>query len=341
MQNRRIRTLLLITAMALPAAAGEYHYGPTLLCADCHTMHFSMNHQWDEPASVTTAPAADGNWMPAAGPNNFLLKASSPNQLCLACHDGMTFAPDVMGPNTNDYVRQAGALTNGVAPHENFKGHTLGIRATAPGGFANLALECISCHAYHGNPAYRNVDAISYAKGTNDTSKDVFLRSHIPGNLANNYSIDNVDFNEPRTNGSQMGDFCRSCHFAFHGAAADSNMGAESGIAWNRHPTADANIGAVGGGHSSLSHFGSRLYRVKVMSPTGDWGTQGVAWTSPPTGLTPMCGSCHKSHGNENTFALIFLAGSGPVDEQGDPEGNAATGGYRQMRNLCGQCHIQ
>jgi hypothetical protein len=341
--RRTAVSLFAFLVLALAAQAGEYHYGDTLFCADCHTMHFSMAHRFGGPDPVSVTAAPDGDWIPGVGPNDYLLKAPSPNDLCKQCHDGTTFAPDVVGDHSNNYVRQAGALTTGTAPYENFKGHTLGVRARPPGGFSNITLECITCHDYHGNPSYRNVDELTYAKGTNDTTKDIFLRSHVLGDLANNYSIDNVDFNEPNQSSSQFGDFCRSCHFQFHGSAGDSNMGGAGGTQWRRHPTADANIGGItlDDQHSSLARFASRPYRVKVMSPTGNWGTQGIAWTAPPADLTPTCVSCHKSHGNENTFALIFLAGSGPVDEQGDPEGNAAVGGYQRERTLCAQCHVQ
>src|SRR3990172_11622255 len=264
---------------AAPSIAGEYHAGAALLCYDCHTMHFSMEHGWDGGA-VANTPAEGGNWLSANGPNRFLLKDTA-NQLCLACHDGKTFAPDVLGVNTNSYVRQAGALTTGTAAYEEWKGHTLDGLVTPPGGAMNIRLECVNCHSPHGNSSYRNLDGIispvTYAKGTNDLTKDVFVKGWTLGDLANNYSVANVDFNEPaattQNQGSALSKFCKTCHTDFHGRAGDSNMGGiASGagwVEWLRHPTADANIGAVGGGHSSLNVFKNKAYRVKVMSPSG------------------------------------------------------------------------
>ena len=342
-------TLVLLIAGGKASIAGEYHYGQYLVCYDCHTMHFSQTHNWDGTTSVPTTPTSGGNWLGTTGPINYLLKAPA-NQLCLACHDGKTFAPDVMGANTNTYVRAAGAITTGTTPYENWKGHTLDGLVTPPGGTSNLRLECVNCHSPHGNANFRNLDGtvnpITYAKGTtNDTATDVYLRGWTLGDIANNYSVANEDFNEPaataQNQGSAISKFCKGCHTDFHGRAGDSNMGGAGGTGWLRHPTADANIGAVGGGHSSLAVFSSKPYRVKVMSPSGDWGTQGSIWTNAPTNLTPNCLTCHKAHGNQNPFGLIFLAGTGPLTEEGDADGNSSSNAGVRLRYLCGQCHVQ
>ena len=132
-------TLALLALVPWAASTGEYHYQGTLLCYDCHTMHYSQTHNWDGTTPVPTTGNANGNWLGSGGPFQYLLKsgsASSPiNDLCLACHDGQTFAPDVLGANANPYVRQAGALNRigGAAPYENWKGHTLDMTATPPG----------------------------------------------------------------------------------------------------------------------------------------------------------------------------------------------------------------
>lgn len=340
MKSSWVLTAVLAIVLALPLTAGEYHFGETLLCPDCHTMHNSQSHGFASTNPPSTTPTADGDWLAAGGPNRYLLKAPTRNALCLTCHDGQTFAPDVYGANTNSYIRHAGAITSGGAPYEEWKGHTLDGRVTPPGGYANLVLECVSCHFPHGNTAFRNVDAITYAKETNNTTMDVFLRSFTVGDLETNYSVDTVDLNEPNNRASKMGQFCRGCHTDFHGRAGDSNMGGSGGVEWERHPTADANIGALGGGHSSLAVFQNKPYRVKVMSPSGDWGTQGLPWPSAPATLTPTCITCHKAHGNQNPFGLIFLAGSGPITEEGDAEGNSGPSALR-IRTLCAQCHVQ
>ncbi len=328
--------LLMVTA----ARGGDYHNPPYLICSDCHTMHYSLQHDYSGGAPPTLG---------GGGPFRYLLRWDG-NALCTSCHDGQTFAPDVVGSHVNGYVRQAGGTTTGATPYDNWKGHTLSNQyVTPPGGTSRMALACGSCHDPHGNANYRNLGGtvpVTYAKGTNDTTKDVFERKYYGDNvssMAERYSVDNVDFNEPNTQQSAMGRFCRGCHTDFHGQKGDSNMGGNGtgGTEWLRHPTADANIGAVGGGHSSLTTFSSRFYRVKVMSPTGNWGTQGQAWANAPTDLTPTCITCHKAHGNQNPFGLIYMAGTGPITEEGDAEGNGPPSAGGGARKLCKQCHVQ
>jgi predicted CXXCH cytochrome family protein len=236
----------------------------------------------------------------------------------------------VVGANTGTNVRQAGALSTGVAPYENWKGHTMGFTGTPPGGTTPVTnFACADCHRAHGSTNYRNLDTpITYALGTNDTTKDVFVRSWTLGAVSTNYAASTVDFNEPVATRSAMGEFCKSCHTNFHGASTDPNM--KTGATWLRHPTADSNIGNTA--MVSLTQFSAKLYRVKVMSPTGNWGTQGTAWATAPADTTPTCISCHKAHGNKNPFGLIYATGTAAITEEGDGTG---------MRTLCGQCHTQ
>ena len=312
--------------LATAARGGEYHAGTTLLCSDCHTMHYSQQHAYDGPGAPPNPPAS-------GGPFKFLLRNRDSN-VCLSCHDGQTFAPDVKGANTGSHVRLAGALTTGTAPYDNWKGHTLGVYVTPPGGAMNIKLECYNCHDPHGNANYRNLDGdvrpISYAKGTNNLTKDVFMRGWTKGDMAGNYGVSNVDFNEPDAQKSAMGKFCQGCHTDFHGAAGDSHMGGSGGVGWLRHPTGNANIGAVNDGvHSNLTTWRSHTNRVKVMDKDGKWDD-----TS--TDLTPSCMSCHKAHGNQNPFGLIYMSGTGTVTEEGDGDNSTHV-----VRDLCKQCHVQ
>lgn len=347
-----MRTYALAAALVLALAgmvwAGDYHTNLTLNCQECHVMHGSQQHGYSANGGGTSTPLG------GAPPYMYLLR-NEINQLCLSCHDGQTFAPDVLAANGGTAVtngRQAGALNmSNVAPYYDADGHTLGSTATAPGGSFNNAhgLECANCHAVHGrgttavpNP-YRNLnlasgdfnhETVSYAVGTNDPTKDVFERA--AGGL-DHYDVSNVDFNEPVITGSGYGAWCKSCHTNFHGSSTDVNMRDQTGAAgteWLRHPSADADIGAIGGGHSRLSVFNGNLYRPKVMSASGDWGTQGVAWATAPTNLTPSCFSCHKGHGNQNAFGLIYMKGldATALSEQGDGA---------NARDLCKACHGQ
>ncbi len=378
-----------LALLPLGGFSGEWHSGTNNVCYDCHTMHFSQTHNWDGSAPVSMVAQQNGNWLGASGPNQFLLKAPA-NQLCLACHDGQTFAPDVLGANSNaspSQGRQAGALNTAAlgAPYDQWKGHTLDSTATPPGWnpaavaapptWYNAAggLECISCHAQHGpTTAYRNLGPYSLgASAANfrptyeinpynygfDLSKDVWI--HVSGYAPNTgsaatfnpfYDSANILFyrNDVTVGitktSNRMDTFCGGCHGDFHGGPADTNIGATAAAldGFLRHPTSQVTIGdsaAQGyGGHSSLSRFQANTTKVKVYSST--YVTGGFSPTY--ADATPGCVSCHKAHGNQNPFGLIFLNGNAAsVGEEGGYAAGQTTDLAQGYRNLCGQCHVQ
>lgn len=320
--------LLAIAALILaPAAyAADYHEGATLVCADCHVMHYSQTHGYNTNGGGIYTPLG------TAGPYEYLLR-NDVNDLCLSCHDGSSYAPDVLEANGGvAAVRMAGALNrSGAAPYYHSTGHTLDSTDPAPGGtFSNPdGLNCVNCHFQHGRyGTYRlmtgtSTQNVSYAIGTNDLTKDVF--ETVSGG-ATHYDWSNVNYNEPVATASDYATYCKGCHTNFHGAKGGAEVGGATGAEWVRHPNADANIGAMGGGHSDLTVFNSRVNKVKVMSPTG-------VWNPAPADVTPSCFSCHKSHGNQNAFGLIHMSGTGTVTEQGD-DGTT-------VKQLCKQCHRQ
>lgn len=322
---------VLLVCLPTIGMAGDWHHGGSLICADCHVMHGSQSHGYN--------PDGTGLFTTLGGdpPYHFLLR-NEVNDLCLTCHDGSSFAPDVLGANFNTYVRQAGALNKpgtGLAA----TGHSLESTDEAPGSFPAWSeasgLKCTNCHQPHGhNPngnAYRNLlgdpgnygrgeSFVSYVTGTNVDTVDVFQTA--AGPMAVHYSYDNVAFNEPNPQKSAYAHFCKGCHTEFHGDKGGGELGGGTGEEWLRHPTNDADIGAIGGGHSNLGVFNSKTNKVHVMSDPG------VA-----DDYTPSCMTCHKAHGNQNAFGLIYMRGDGIVDEEGD---NGST-----AKDLCKQCHVQ
>jgi len=384
-------TLALVLLLASSGTTGLYHSSGTLFCYDCHTMHFSMQHNWDGSTPVPTTPNGSGttfsgNWLSASGPNQYLLKAPA-NQLCLSCHDGQTFAPDVFETNTNagSYTagREAGALRDltGAAPYYTWTGHTLGSTATPPGynpavvgasatwytGPTNgVGLACTDCHAQHGSAsAYRNLGSYSLGGArtsaaptfvvntTNTTTVDVWVNqpssyvagSGSPSTFGPYYDTANIFFNRnDKTVGTNkssnaIGVFCATCHGNFHGGPGDSNIGASAGTleAFIRHPNAQVTIGAAGtqgyGGHSSLSQYTAATTKVKVTT------TQYTTFSD----AAPACITCHKAHGNQNPFGLIFLNRQSvlPITEEGGWATGEAQNVGQGLRNLCGQCHSQ
>jgi hypothetical protein len=365
---------------AVSAYAGEYHSGNNLLCSDCHTIHFSMQHNWDGTAPVSTTGALGGNWLSASGPNEYLLKAPA-NELCLSCHDGQSFAPDVLGMNINaapTQGRSAGALNQAAlgAPYEAWKGHTLG-STTVPPGFnptiigasatwydSTGGLECISCHAQHGPAtAYRNLGpyalggAATSARPTyvissaNDTTKDVWINQALvtvgSGSAATfnpYYDYANITFNR---NDATVGTNKTSNKIDTFCAACHGDFHGGAG---------DTNIGATA---AVLDGFIRHPTSQVTIGAAGAQGYGGHSALSRYTGATtktrvyasdrtcftdatPGCVTCHKAHGNQNPFGLFFL--NRAATSVGE-EGGYGTGQTQDLgtgyRNLCGQCHGQ
>lgn len=323
------------------AIAGDYHYRQTLQCQQCHVAHASQSHGYTTGGTVF--PTLSGT------PEQHLLR-KEPNELCLSCHNDDPSYPDVLGNNAGEnpgILRQAGALNTDHTGYNTagdgydvIDGHTLWSTALPPGTGGEYVpvadgLECITCHAQHGGVGYRNLlnrgiftgDTLTYAVGTNDLTKDVYEAAPA------SYDESNVFFNEPDPTKSKYAKWCGNCHTDFHGGGVAANMGNHSGTHdsadyWLRHPVQDVDLGHTGTGTqiASLTQYGSRTNRVKLMSTSGNW-----AGTS--TDLTPSCFSCHKGHGNKNSFGLIYMASTGTRTEQG------VDGAL--YKDLCRQCHIQ
>jgi Doubled CXXCH motif (Paired_CXXCH_1) len=291
----------------------------------------------------------------------------------------------VLGTNTNaspTQGRSAGAVNDPAlgAPYEHWKGHTLGSTAVPPGFDPTRigapatwydptgGLECISCHSQHGQPtAYRNLGSFAlggaagnarptYVIGTtNDTTKDVWVNIAAPytpnsGSAATfnpYYDTANVSYNRNDATvgvtktSNRMDTFCASCHGNFHGGPGDTDIGASVAAldGFIRHPTSQTTIGAAGaqgfGGHTALSRYTAATTKLKV------YASDRVGYSD----ATPGCISCHKAHGNQNPFGLVFLhRTAAAVGEQGGyatGQTEVANGYQVGYRNMCGQCHSQ
>ena len=336
---------LAVATWSSGAVAGDYHYSTDLVCSDCHVMHYSQQHGYNPDGTGLFTPLG------GAGPHHYLLR-NDINDLCLSCHDGQGWAPDVLEAHGNGYVRQAGALNeeggNGLYPPTT--GHTLNTTDTAPGSSPAWnnpdGLNCTDCHAPHGRAdggvtapgGYRNLfpRSISYSRGdvevTNDLTKWVFEDAS-SGASATHYGVGAIVFNEPDATKSAYANFCQRCHTNFHGDVGGAEIGGTGTPPeeFVRHPASTANIGALGGGHSSLSRFNGYANNVQVMSPTGQRPPYD---TTLDAGLTPSCFSCHKGHGNQNAFGRIYMSGTGTITEEGDDL-------TPTVRESCRQCHTQ
>ena len=358
MNRKLFAALAILAAAALPAFAGEYHSGANLECYDCHTPHHSMQHNWDGTNPVPTTPAPNGNWLGAGGPTNYLLKLPA-NQLCLACHDGQTFAPDVLADNSNaspSQGRNAGALNelgNPINGYLDWMGHSLGSTVTPPGfnpaavgappTWYNAAngLECINCHAQHGPAAsYRNLG--SYALGgaaasarptyvistTDNTTKDVWIKlaSYTAGSgsaatFDPYYDYVNIAYNR---NDATVGTTKTSNRMDTFCATCHGDFHGGAG---------DTNIGATIAALDGFIRHPTSQVTIGAAGAQGYGGhtsladyTSGVyrtkVYASDQAGFTdaaPGCVSCHKAHGNKNPFGLFFLAQAKPPASPAGP----------------------
>jgi hypothetical protein len=299
---------------------------------------------------------------PADG-RQYLLKAAD---VCEVCHDGKTWAPDVYGDNSNAYIRSAG----GVRPHGNTVGggHQIGSTVRPPGYDgatvnnyygAGSELECYSCHSPHGGDAFRNLLGTGAKRiiapdgnsrnpalativpsvtksGTFSTTTDVTINATTRTwgtDLPAYYGRDKVAYSRSATPiqfmntgigaSNRYDNFCGICHGKFHGGEATDTASVGDGTHFIKHPTGIEIVGDAGHGATPDAVFkANQAATVKVY--------QAGATVNPATDSVG-CVSCHKAHGNNNPFALIYpdrTGGTVPSEEGG--------GTYR---DLCKSCH--
>jgi hypothetical protein len=361
-----MKKLVLLTALlaivALPAFAvvDNYHYNTSMKCSDCHSMHASSHENLPVVAGMgagITTPGAGKNeyYFPAAlAPQHYLLKNTD---VCASCHKDQTFAPDVVGDNVNGYVRSAGGVKE--AGETTGGGHVIGTTTRPPGyaatadinGYfaAGAVLECYSCHSPHGGSNFRNLvpyQMRSAIGSTNapavgptvaktaafDGTKDVTIIGAdsyafgTPANFSNYYGRDKVVYANNQsvtfngtTSTNRMDQFCGVCHGAFHGGSIADTGSVGDTTTFVRHPTSTVTIGAAP--TSYLAAANQAFANLKVYQATGT-ATRGTD--------SPGCLTCHKAHGNNNPFALIF---------PGTTAADTTEEGAGVYKNLCKTCH--
>jgi hypothetical protein len=350
--------------LATTANAGDYHKKETLRCSQCHTMHASRAHGLNGDAAFTGSDANSA--LPDPGnPHRKLLIQNGTNETCLACHDGKTNVPDVLGANSMtgmDNLRSAGALNGSVGSHTatgyaEWMGHTLG-SGSPPPGFVGIYeptpvenFNCANCHAVHGSAGYRNLglsqymglegltgptnpfasNGPTYNAQTSPTTRDTAFsagRDVTIGVATRSYKTTDVTFGIGSANTSSkngMNAYCAVCHGNFHGDANTRDQ--IGGVDFVRHPTS-----AITRDNST----GSLM--------NGVTGTDLVrpAWAAAPSATANFeaaCLSCHKGHGNARGYGLIYPAVNGVNADKENGDAVAAADGAYPIRNLCITCH--
>lgn len=296
---------------------GDWHVTGSLPCTDCHLQHGTDDNQG------------------YIGPYTFLLRKNSVNELCLSCHDGTdATAPDVLAPvgmydATPSQQSAAGFMvTTGI---NNPNGHTLGLPLPVPyqTNPKTVELNCISCHAPHGNKNYCN---LLPDPGETGTEIDLVVGIHIfqerapdqpptPTGSSVAYSRSNIAY------GAGLSNWCTSCHEQLSASGS-----APPPAHFNAHPVdvamnqfgmsahTDGPHWLAGNGEGFVTEGAVSIPRVPFQSRNA---ADFRAAHTPALSDEVSCQSCHKAHGSANQKAMIW-----PYREGGDA-----------YLSGCQQCH--
>jgi hypothetical protein len=318
--SRRAATLVgAVVVVALVAAsgafAGEYHYGTTLNCANCHVMHGSYN-----------------GTLYNGGAGFAMLLKGTVNQTCLSCHD--TTSRDVVATGTaaapNDtisvahpskYKNSSGFFQSDWATALSPVGHDLGpSQVTAiQGSWISEAggMKCTDCHDAHGTPNWRNLlprpgtagADVEIIEGT-----DVHIKPGVT-TWADKMDTDSVAFNDGAPN--KIVSWCLGCH---------TNI-----TAGDKHPQDKSLAGSKADGAHWVSGtgtgFGTDVGDGTAGIPRVRFAQTGTDYTSSMTVADTnrvFCLSCHKAHGSKYDSTLVW------------PH---YTDGAADQTSACGQCH--
>ncbi|PWB75568.1 hypothetical protein C3F09_02045 [candidate division GN15 bacterium] len=295
-----------------------YHRGANLFCSQCHTMHASETH-----AGLASEPGA---YPRTYTPQPKLLKAADPVTLCLTCHDNQAGIPDVVGADVNGLNERAAGLF-GMADMPNDNGHKIatGIDPNVlcerchadpnnvrdASGFVTASVSCIDCHNPHGNGRARNLQWASWPGG--EYPFGYYVR---PGSTGlSRYESSNIGYPAPNgTNfaveGVEVTNMCIDCHHAiFNNTDIDTTH--------VKHPVynsewAERNTISQGdaGGSTVSSHWISGSGAGFLQTPRVHYVVRGATDFATSTTVAAtngvFCLSCHKAHGSNEPFGLVF-----------------------------------
>ncbi len=305
--------------------AGDYHNGDLLVCSDCHVMHASLQHNYQG----TTAGEGNIPGFPwSTAPNAKLLKFADPLDLCISCHDGVANIPDVINADVNGLMeRSAGFFDEPELTSSH--GHNLGRGLSGPQGSGicmrchwdfnpdEMRVTCIDCHSPHGNGNPRNLQWPSDPAATPPLA--LFSAAGATG-LAK-YERTNVSYGtDDAVTAREVTSICIDCHHAFSGQNYIDPDG--NGI-HQKHPAYDSERNSPNSIDQGLVRGTTNPTHWNDGTGQGFDGTQRVPFvTSGAADYTSahavdaaangvFCLSCHKPHGSDNAFGLVWTLSGG------------------------------
>jgi len=310
-------------------------------CNMCHTMHNSEDGALVDPDNP--------------GGNPWLLRKSTPSDVCLTCHAGYVgtvFGEDPLNPsneigagnfiflledNLNDGEDGAANPIPGRAAGHSILAPSVGLfpdgtLAESPGGsFPSSALGCTSCHDPHGNSSFRMLN------GAHPIQDGLYAFTS-PAPDAEGLSIYHGHESNSRHSAYKAGvsAWCGNCHGDYH--ANSSQLIHPSGVALgseivNRYNLYNGTSDQDGGDQASA-------YLAAV--PFEDSGADYTSSQGPGASSKVMCLTCHRAHASSAPDAGRWDFSVTLLSEDGAESGSyPIPNPYSDLaqRSLCNKCH--
>ncbi len=338
-----MRKILVLTIglCFIAGTAMAFHDGGVAHCNGCHTMHNSQNGVLVDPDSPNGNP--------------WLLKDSTPSDVCIACHDHLDqpLGTDPLAPpalkgggnfvylledNLND---GHGGATNPIpgdaAGHNlNAPGHGLAPDAThsvSPGGsFPASQMGCTSCHDPHGTGDFR------FLYGAGRVVQDglaTFTNAAPDADGLSIFGAPESETNHTAYKGG-MSAWCGNCHGDFH--ANNTQLVHPSGMAIGGTIAQTYNL--YNGTVDQQGGAQATAYLAEV--PFEDPANTTSSTAGPSASSQVSCITCHRAHATSAPDAGRWDFNVTLLEEDGlnsgsyvipDPYNNP------NQRSLCNKCH--
>ncbi len=338
-----MRKILVLTVglCFIAGTALAFHDGGVAHCNGCHTIHNSQNGVLVDPDSPNGNP--------------WLLKDSTPSDVCIACHDHIDqpLGADPLAPpplkgagnfvylledNLNDGHNGALDPISGDAAGHNLvaPGHGLAADAThsvAPGGtFPAGVMGCTSCHDPHGTQDFRFL----YGAGRVVQAGVATFTNPAPDAEGLSLFFGSESQSSHTAYKGGMSAWCGNCHGDFHNNntklihPTGSTIGGTIATTYNLY---NGTVDQTGGSAAT-----AYLAEVPFEDPANTTSS-----TAGPTASSQVsCITCHRAHASSAPDAGRWDFSVTLMEEDGVESGSyAIPDPYNNpnQRSLCNKCH--